>query len=350
MRAVCFREIESVVCESIPDASLEKESDAIVKVDLAGLCGSDLHPYWGRETGLDPGTAMGHEFVGHVVELGRDVQGLSIGDRVCSPFTTNCGQCFFCQRGLTARCERGQLFGWRQSNQGLHGGQAELVRVPLAESTLLKIDDAISDESALLLGDNLSTGYFGAAMAVDPRTAATDVLAVVGCGTVGLLSIQSAQALGVQRIYAIDPNPARLEQAKAFGAIVFDDQHDMIRSVLEATDQRGADAVMEYVGLPDAQKLAFELVRPGGRMSVIGCHCSPSFAFSPTQAYDKNLTYITGRCSARFYMDHLVDQVARGDFDLSWCVTHRFDVRDTQDAYEVFSQRKDGCVKAVFEF
>ena len=350
MRAVCFESVEQVCATEIADAELEQPGDVIVAVEMAGLCGSDLHPFFGREVGLDRGTVMGHEFVGRVVAVGDAVQKLSVGDRVCSPFTTNCGNCFYCRQGLTSRCQDGQLFGWREGERGLHGGQSELVRVPLADGTLVKMTDAMDAETALLLGDNLSTGYFGASMCIDPDSVATDVIAVVGCGTVGLLAIGCAIQMGVRQIVAVDPNPTRLSIAERLGATVTEDGQDAIGIVRRLTAGRGADGVMEFVGLPDAQTLAYELIRPGGRMSVIGCHCTPGFSFSPAQAYDKNLTYRTGRCPARHYMETLPHLLAQQPLDLSWCITHRFGVEDAVEAYQTFAYRKDGCVKAVLEF
>ncbi|QEF98258.1 NADP-dependent isopropanol dehydrogenase [Stieleria maiorica] len=350
MRAVCFQSVRQVAVQEIADATLEAATDAVVQVEVAGLCGSDLHPYFGRESGLDPGTVMGHEFVGRVVEVGDQVRSVAIGDRVCSPFTTNCGTCFYCRRGLSSRCPSGQLFGWRQKGVGLHGGQSERVRVPLADGTLMKIPDGIDPVAALLLGDNLSTGYFGASLAVDPSSIGEDAFAVVGCGTVGLLAIASARRMGARNIYAIDPNTARLQIAERLGAAVFNAPEDALSAVRSATDGRGADGVMEFVGLPEAQALAYRLIRPGGRMSVIGCHCTPNFAFSPADAYDKNLTYRTGRCPARSYMDVLPETLATEPMDFSWCVTHRFGVDDAEEAYQTFAGGKDGCVKAVLDF
>ena len=168
------------------------------------------------------------------------------------------------------------------------------MRVPLADATLMKIPSGISDELALLLGDNLSTGYFAAEMA---GIRSDGVYVVVGCGTVGLLSIVAALRLGAKSVMAIDPNESRLEFARSLGAMTFLDGAAAITAVADQTDGRGADGVMELVGLPEAQRLAYQLVRPGGTMSVIGCHCTPNFAFAPSDAYNKNLTYRTGPLS-----------------------------------------------------
>ncbi len=346
MKGVCFEAIGQVAMRRLDEPVLLEPSDAIVEVRQAGLCGSDLHAFWGRETGLDPGTVMGHELVGRVVETGEQVRDLRPGDRVCAPFTTNCGQCFYCQRNMSARCTRGQLFGWRSNGRGLHGCQAERVRVPLAGGTLMKIDDDMPNEVALLVGDNLSTGFYCAELAeVGPDGAHV----VIGCGTVGLLCIMSCIRRGARLLSAYDPNEARLGLAEQFGATTFRDPDALTEHVLSVTDGRGADSVMELVGMPDAQQLAIRLIRPGGVMSVIGCHCSPHFAFSPTEAYDKNLTYRTGRCPARSLMPIVAKQF-RDVFNLlQSLITHRFTLDQASQAYDVFANRKDGCIKAVFD-
>ena len=346
MKAICFEDVRRVAVRDLPNPCLEDSLDAIVQVHTAGLCGSDLHPFFGREQGIDRGTVLGHEFVGEVVAVGDAVSSVSVGQRVCAPFTTNCGDCFYCRTGLTSRCTRGQLFGWRQQGQGLHGGQATMVRVPLADTTLMTVPEGTSDETALLLGDNLSTGYFAAEMV---GIAPEGVYAVVGCGTVGLLAIQSAFLMGATRVIAVDPTPARLEIAAVLGAEACSSPDQAMNLVRQFTDGRGADGVMELVGLPEAQELAYQLIRPGGTMSVIGCHCSPHFAFSPADAYNKNLHYRTGRCPARHYMPLLAKRLAQSPIDFSWCVTHQFSIDQGAEAYEVFAGRKDGCIKAVLK-
>ncbi|MFK8113991.1 MAG: alcohol dehydrogenase catalytic domain-containing protein [Rubripirellula sp.] len=346
MKAVCFEGVQRVAVHELADPTIQQGSDAIVQVRLAGLCGSDLHPFFGREVGLDPGTVMGHEFVGEIVAVGDQVRELHVGDQVCAPFTTSCGQCFYCEREISSRCVDSQLFGWRENASGLHGGQASLVRVPLADGTLMRIPNGVSDEVALLLGDNLSTGYFAADMV---GIQSGGVYAVVGCGTVGLLAIASALRLGANQVIAVDPNPSRLEIARGLGAIPFNDSEAASEEILGRTNGRGADGVMEMVGLPAAQSLAYELIRPGGVLAVIGCHCTPHFTFSPSDAYDKNLTYRTGRCPARSYMGKLSTQLEEQPMDLSWCITHRFDLSEAAKAYEVFAGQKQGCIKAAFQ-
>ncbi len=347
MKSVCFKEVGRVAFLDLPEPQIVDPTDVIVRTSVAGLCGSDLHSFLGRETGLDVDTVMGHEVVGEIVEVGTGVGKFIVGDRVFAPFSTNCGNCFYCQTGLPSRCVAGQLFGWIQNGKGLGGCQSEFVRVPLADGTLLKKPDGLSDIAALLLGDNFSTGYYCAEMAnVQPGGS----YAVVGCGTVGLLGIVAAKSMGADRIFALDPVADRRKQAEELGAIALDANESAIGMIRDQTSGRGVDAVMELVGNPAAQKLAYQLIRSGGIMSVIGCHCTPDFAFSPVDAYDKNLTYRTGRCPARRYMDLLTDRVANGEFRLDAFVTHHFTSEDCVEAYDVFSNRRDGCLKAVFVF
>ena len=347
MKGVCFQSIGVVQWTELQDAEIESPLDAIVRVEMAGMCGSDLHPLFGREQGLDPGTAMGHEFVGTVVALGADVRSLKLGDKVYSPFSTSCGNCFFCLRGLTSRCEIGQAIGWRSNSKGLQGGQAELVRVPLADGTLVRIPDGLSAEAALLLGDNFSTGYFCAEMAnIDPD----GLTVVIGCGSVGLLAIMAAKILGAKQIVAFDPVDRRRAMAESLGVVALEPSSQSVDFIRTKTAGRGADSVMELVGNPSAQSLAYEVIRPGGTMSVIGCHSSPTFSFTPTDAYNKNLTYRTGRCSARHYMGLLTDRVVNEKWNIGSMITHRFEPSDCKRAYDIFANQRDGCIKGVFVF
>jgi 2-desacetyl-2-hydroxyethyl bacteriochlorophyllide A dehydrogenase len=347
MKGVCFQAVQKIALLDMDQPKIESPRDVIVQVSMAGLCGSDLHPYFGREAGLDPGTVMGHEFVGTIVDVGSEVNDFAHGDRVFVPFSSNCGNCYYCGIGLTSRCVEGQLYGWRQNSSGLHGGQSEFVRVPLADGSLMKVSSGVSDIAALLLGDNFSTGFYCAEMAeVKPGGA----YAVVGCGTVGQLGIVAALSMGAEKVFAFDLVAERRQQAERLGAIPMEPNDSGVAAVMTATGGRGADGVMELVGLPAAQELAYRLMRPGGVMSVIGCHCTSNFAFSPVDAYDKNLTYKTGRCPARHYMGLLTQRVADGEFDLDGFVTHRFGIDECKKAYEVFSGQLDGCTKAVLEF
>jgi len=344
MRALTFQEPGSVSIDRVDDPALVEPSDVIVRVDLGAICGSDLHVYRGHEQGLDPGTVMGHEFLGEVVETGAETQ-LAVGEMVVSPFTTSCGRCFYCASGLTARCERGELFGWVEGGVGLHGSQAEYVRVPLADSTLVPVPAALGAESeALFAGDVLSTGLFCADNG-GVRPGASVV--VLGCGPVGLMSIVGARQLGADRVWAVDGIRERLTLAGGFGAETIDLGGEPVEVVRERTEGRGADVVLEAVGSPAATRLAFELVRPGGTVSAAGVHTETHFAFSPGEAYDKNLTYRAGRCSARAYMEDSLTIAASGKYDLSAIVSHEIALSDAVRGYDLFDRRVEGCTKVL---
>lgn len=345
MRAITFRQIRDVALQEVAEPTVSDPRDVVVRVALAAICGSDLHPYLGRETGLDIGTVMGHEFLGEVVQVGSAVEQLQVGDRVVSPFTTSCGSCFYCARGMTARCEHGELFGWVQEGRGLHGGQAELVRVPLADATLVKVPDGAPEDEALLAGDVLSTGFFCARLG---GIQSGDTVAVIGAGPVGLCAAIAAGQLGAKRVFSLDLEPARLALAQRYGAepILATDAL-ALEALREATSGRGADVALECVGNQLATRSAYDLVRPGGTVAAAGVHCEAHFAFSPGDAYDKNLTYRAGRCSARAMMAETMPLVAARTFDLGALFSHRMPFEEAARGYEMFEKRLDGCTKVL---
>tara|TARA_R110002096_G_scaffold247781_4_gene440191 strand:+ start:870 stop:1916 length:1047 start_codon:yes stop_codon:yes gene_type:complete len=345
MRAITFRGVRDVVLQDVAEPQLRTAHDAIVRVTLAAVCGSDLHPYLGRETGLDVGTVMGHEFVGEVAEVGSAVQSLRVGDRVVSPFTTSCGACFYCKSGLTARCIHGELFGWVQDGRGLHGAQAEQVRVPLADSTLVKVPDGACNEQALLAGDVLSTGFFCARLGdIEPGS----IVAVIGAGPVGICAAIAAKELGAGTVFSLDLEPARLALAATYGALpILASDANALDALREATHGRGADVVLECVGSEQATRSAFDLARKGATIAAAGVHCEPHFAFSPGEAYDKNLTYRAGRCSARAMMDDTMPLIASRRFDLGALFSHRMPFEEAARGYEMFERRLDGCTKVL---
>lgn len=345
MKAVTFHGVGDVRFGDAPDPRLIDDRDALVQVELAGLCGSDLHVYRGRETGIDRGTVMGHEFVGRVLEVGGAVRGLASGDRVAAPFSTSCGACHFCAIGLTARCPSGRLFGWVQAGVGLEGGQAARVRVPLADSTLFRLPDDVGLLEALLLCDVLPTGHYCALLA---GLAGGETVAVLGCGPVGLMAILAACERGAARIFAVDSVSERLAWAARLGATPVDLRGgDPLAVLRRATDGRGADAVLEAVGNETAGRLAFELVRAGGTIAAVGVHHEASFPFSPAEAYDRNLTWRIGRCPARALMETLLPLVRRRRRDLADLITHRLPLADGPAAYAMFEGKRDGCLKVV---
>lgn len=345
MKALTFHGKQAIRHETVDEPKVIAPTDAVVKVSLSAICGSDMHVYHGREPGMDTGTVMGHEFTGAVVELGSGVSTLAVGDQVLSPFTTSCGNCFFCDRGLTARCVKGQLFGYVENGSGLQGGQAEYVRVPLADSTLAAIPEDVSPEEALLLGDVFSTGYFCARQA---RVESGSTCAIIGCGPVGLMAVVGARELGADRIFALDSIPERLELAGTFGATPIDFKTvDPVAVVHEATQGRGADAALDAVGTSASTRAAYDLVRPGATISVVGVHYDEQFPFSPPNAYDKNLTFTVGRCPARRVMQDLIPVVQARKYDLVSIISHRLPLAEGSEAYRLFDEKRDRCTKVV---
>ena len=346
MHALTFNGIENILYTTVNEPQIIDSTDVIVKIKLAGLCGSDLHVYHGREAGIEKGTVMGHEFTGEIIETGNAVKKFHKGARVLSPFTTSCGECYYCRIGLTCRCIKGNLFGWIENGHGLHGAQAEFIRVPMADSTLVPLSNDLSDEKGLLLGDIFSTGYFCAENAgVNDK----GTYVVIGCGPVGLMTIIAAKHLGAEKIFAIDNIEYRLDLTKKLGATPLNFLTDQVlNEIRNATDGRGADAVMEVVGSSDALSLAIKLLRPGGTISSAGVHTAKTFPFSPGEAYDKNLVYKIGRCPAKYYADKLIREDVIQSCDVEQVITHRFKLNEGAKAYNLFTNKLDNCIKPIF--
>ena len=344
MRAITYQGPASVRLERVADPTLRDPRDALLRVELTAICGSDLHVWHGRERGLDPGTVMGHECLGEVVAVGSDVRSVQPGDRAVCPFTTSCGECWYCRNGLTARCEQGQLFGWVEQGRGLHGVQAELVRVPLADGSLVPVTRDLAAEAALLLADVLPTGWHGARLA---ESGPGRVTVVLGCGPVGLMAVLSAMEQGAESVLAVDGVPERLALAERFGARAVRLDGDVQAAVREATGGRGADGLVEAVGSANAGRLAFDLVRPGGTIATVGVHHEAVMPFTPAEAYDRNLTWRIGRCPARHYAPGLVPVALRRAGDLAALFTHRLPLEAAADAYRLFDEKRDGCIKVA---
>lgn len=335
--------------EDLPAPRLEQPSDAVVAVHRAGLCGSDLHPYQGREH-VRYGVVPGHEVVGEVTEVGTAVERFRPGDRVVVPFTSSCGRCGPCRRGLSSRCELGALFGYGSPDDlrrpALHGGQAERVRVPLADGTLVGIPDGLDDATAILLADNLPTGWYAAERA---EVGAEEVAVVVGLGAVGLCCVLALKALGVATVIAADPVADRRDRAASLGATSVGPE-ETVAAVAEVAPG-GAAAAIDAAGTPGGQELAATLLRPGGTLSVIAVQTADRFAVSPVEAYDRNLTLSLGRAPVRSLLDRLLPQVIDGSLVVParTIVTHPdVPLQDGPDTYVRFGSREDGLVKALF--
>ncbi|MFT7589465.1 MAG: 2-desacetyl-2-hydroxyethyl bacteriochlorophyllide A dehydrogenase [Limisphaerales bacterium] len=343
MKALTFLNTKEVGVNSISDPEILHPHDVIVKVTRTAVCGSDMHIYHGRECGLDQGTVMGHEFCGEVVELGKAISKLKKGDKVVSPFSTNCGACYYCNIGLTSRCSNGQLYGWVEKGIGLQGAQAEYVRVPMAESTLVKFESHIPDDFALLTGDILSTGWYAADRAEIKKDGCH---AVVGCGPVGLMAVLAAKSMGANLLFAVDPVKERRAEAEKLGAIALKPE-EAAAIIKTHSEGRGADSVIEAVGSSAASKLAVDIIRPGGIVSTVGVHTSNTFSFSPIKAYDKNLDYRIGRAPARHYMEKLLFKLAQDKLPVADIITHRMSLEQAAEAYHLFDKKEAGCLKII---
>ena len=269
MKAVTLQGPGKIEVREVPDPAIRKPTDAILRVTAAGICGSDLHYYSGR---IDAGTGwvIGHEYTGVVEEVGSQVIEFRPGDRVVGVISPVCGTCFYCRNQQSSQCSRKEPFGFGDEP----GCQAEYLRVAFADVTLERIPDGLSDEQAIFVGDILSTGFHAAH---EGGIRVGDVVAVVGAGPVGLFAQMSAQLFGPAAVLAIDRVPERLALAERMGAIPVDmAREDALARIHAYTEGRGADVVLEAVGLPASIKDAFRYVRPGGVISSVGCTVRPS--------------------------------------------------------------------------
>jgi alcohol dehydrogenase len=348
VRGLTFEGPGSIVFrDALPEPEIEEPTDAVIAVRASGLCGSDLHPYEGREAARR-GVVPGHEAVGEVVAVGDAVDRFRAGDRVLVPFTTSCGACAPCRRGLSARCERGQLFGWGDPDRAtapLHGAQAERLRVPLADSTLVALPSHLDDVDAVLLTDNLPTGWVAAQRAgIEPGTP----VVVVGAGSVGLCAVWAAKELDASPVVAVDPVGARRQRATELGALAVTPAD--AAAAVEAIDPAGVLSVIEAAGTAPAQQLAAELAAPGACLSLISVQTGDRFGFRPVDAYDRNLTVRAGRAPVRSALDLLLPRLTSGAATLptATIVTDpAVPLEDGSELYRRFAERDDGLVKAV---
>ncbi|RMZ80236.1 hypothetical protein DV738_g2902, partial [Chaetothyriales sp. CBS 135597] len=348
MRAVVFKGPFEVQVEDRPIPKVEKPTDAVLKVSSSGLCGSDLHFYRGHLK-CPTDFVCGHEFVGEIVELGSDVKGLSVGDKVVSPFTTACLECYYCVRGQSSRCASGVLFGNSAPANTVAGGQAEYVRVPLAGTTLVKAPTDIPEELLVLMADIFPTGYFAAARFLkdlDARDREEFTTVVIGCGPVGICAITAALTM-VKTVYAIDSVPDRLAEAEKIGAIPINLNDNPVDKIKAATNGRGADVVLEVVGHADAFMLGFDMIKPWGKISSVGVH-TEALPLNGQMCYGKNVTMVFGRCPVRsIFEDSLALLVKEQDKVAFLCKTIR-SIEDAPQAYKDFEARKSH--KIVFKF
>ncbi len=390
MRALTWHGIEDVRVTDVPDPVIADTTDAIVRVTSTAICGSDLHLYRVLAPYLQPGDVLGHEFMGIVEEVGPDVATLAVGDRVVVPFNISCGRCWMCQRGFFAQCETTQntasgkgasLFGYTSLYGSVPGGQAEYVRVPHADFGPIVIPHELPDERFLYLSDILPTAWQAVEYA---DVSANDTLAVLGLGPVGQLAVRAARHRGVGRVIGVDLVPDRIEKARAHGAEVVDARDtDVADALVEMTDGRGPDAVIDAVGMeahgnPLSEKVigaasrlpkplargaverfgidrlaalhtAVAAVRRGGTLSISGVYGGSADPMPMMELFDKGLTIRMGQCHVRRWSDELLDIVRTDDdvLGLESLATHRAGLDDAPELYRIFQEKQDECLKVV---
>ncbi len=336
MKALIYKNNNIELVEK-PYPQILNSRDAIVKVTLSSICTSDLHIKHGFVPFAKEGVTLGHEFVGEIVELGSEVKNLRVGDRVSANCETFCGECYFCKRGFINNCEHG---GWELGCK-IDGCQAEYVRVPFADTGLTKIPDSLSYENALFVGDILSSGYFGAEMLGEAET-----VAVIGAGPVGLCAMMSAKVLGAKKIIAIDINSSRLNIAREqkLADYVFNPMEcDIEQEIMNLTDNRGADGVIEAAGGENTFELAWKIARPNSVVALVAMYENNQVLPLPDM-YGKNLIFKTGGVDA-VHCKKLLDFISEGKMNTDFLITHSFDFKDIIRAYDFFEKEKDACLK-----
>lgn len=391
MRAVCWHGTQDVRVEQVRDPEIINPRDAILKVTSTAICGSDLHLYNGRIPAMKKHDILGHEFMGEVVDLGKDVKNLKKGDRVVVPFTISCGGCFFCKSDLYSLCDNSNpnaelveklwghspcgIYGYSHLLGGYSGGQAEYVRVPFADTGPIKIPDHLNDDQVLFLTDVFPTGYMAAE---NCNLQPGDTVAVWGCGPVGLFAIASAKLLGARRVIAIDQVPARLTMARSLGAETVDFSefsctHGLVDRLKDLTGGRGPDACIEAVGMeahglgpehyydrakqavmlendrPAALRQALMACRKGGTVSIPGVYSGFADKVPLGAMMNKALTVRTGQTHVQRYLKPLLQHIEQGDIDPSFVISHRFGLDDAAEAYAMFQKRVESCTKVVLK-
>ncbi len=387
MKALCWYGKGDIRCETVPDPTIQDSRDVIVRITSTAICGSDLHLYDGYMPTMEKGDILGHEPMGEVVEVGKGVTNLKVGDRVVVPFTISCGTCFFCQKGLFSLCDISNpnaeiarkamghspaaLFGYSHMLGGIPGGQAEYLRVPFADVGPIKIPESLSDDHVLFLSDIFPTGYMAAENAeIEPG----DTVAIWGCGPVAQFAIQSAWMFGAGRVIAIDRVPERLEMAQTYGkaeTINFEKQ-DVYDTLMEMTGGRGPDRCIDAVGTeahvggsidsfvdkakaamflgtdrPHVLREAIMCCRKGGTLSIPGVYLGLLDKIPFGAAVNKGLTMKMGQTHVQRYTQPLLQKIENGEIDPSFVITHRVALEDGPEMYKTFRDKEDGCIKVV---
>ncbi len=332
MKALVYHGPQVKTWEEVPDAALQEPTDVVVRVDTTTICGTDLHILAGDVAAVTDGRILGHEAVGTITAVGDAVRAFAVGDRVLVPAITRCGRCAYCQRGMPSHCQTVGGIGWIFGHL-IDGTQAELVRVPFADTSLYAVPAGVSNDQAIFLADSLPTGYEVGVLAGRVRPGHT--VAVVGAGAVGLAAVLTTGLWGASRVIAIDPNPFRLKKALEFGATHTVTAGPEARAeVLALTDGLGVDVAIEAVGYPETLRTAAALVRPGGTIANVGVHGTP-VELPMQDLWIANLTLTMGLVDT-VSIPTLLTMVASGRIPAERMATHRFIFGEIDRAYEVF--------------
>jgi threonine dehydrogenase-like Zn-dependent dehydrogenase len=388
MKANCWYGKQDVRVVDVPEPKIINARDAIVKITSTAICGSDLHLYNGLIPTMERGDVLGHEFMGEVIETGKEVKNLKTGDRVVVAFPIACGNCFFCQRELYSLCENsnpnpwiGQklfghapagIYGYSHMLGGFAGGQAEYARVPFADVGTVKIPEGLSDEQVLFLSDIFPTGYMAAENCnIQPG----DTIAVWGCGPVGQFAMKSAYLLGAERVIGIDRFGYRLEIARdKLGAEVINyEESDVYETLMDMTGGLGPDACIDAVGMeahvpgfigaydrikqammlesdrPHVLRQAFMVCRKGGTVSIPGVYGGFDDKIPLGALVNKALTVKTGQTHVQHYFGPLLQRIEQGEIDPSFVVTHHLPLAEAPQGFATFLNKQDECLKVVLK-
>lgn len=342
MKGYVFHGPGQAAWEEVPDPDVQDPADAVVRVDTVTICGTDLHILKGDVPEVRPGTVLGHEAVGEIVEVGADVRSLQPGERVLVSCISACGRCRFCREGMYGQCLGGG--GWILG-RCVDGAQAEFLRVPFADLSVHTLPAAVTNEDAVLLADIFPTAYEIGVL--NGRVRPGDTVVVVGAGPVGLAVIATARLFAPERVIAVDLAPARLEAARKLGAeAVADAREGPEQLVADLTGGLGADVVVEAVGVPETFELCTRMVRPGGHVANAGVHGGPA-TLHLEELWIKNVTITTGLVDTRT-TPTLLKMAAAGRLPASQLITHTFPLERIEEAYDVFAHPAEtGALKVV---
>ena len=376
MLAMSYQGPKNVKAVKKPDPKIMHPNDVVLKVKRSAICGSDLHLYFGMVADTRVGTTFGHEFTGVVEEVGSSVESLKVGDRIMVPFNISCGRCYYCQRSLFGNCEltnpsatvAAGVYGYSHTTGGYDGGQAQYVRVPFADVGPMKIPDDMHDEDVLFLTDAFPTGYMAAEMgSIRPG----DTVICFGAGPVGLFAAKSAFLMGAGRVIVVDRLNYRLEFAQGYTGceiVNFEEVDDIIVTLKKMTEGRGADVCIDAVGLDasgsnfqsftgkvmmmqagaaTAIDWAIDSVRKAGHVSIVGVYGPPWNMIPIGTAMNKGITMRMNQCHVKRYMPHLLQLIREGHVDPKAIITHRAGIEEVDDAYHIFANKKENCIKPI---